>query len=45
MEGYLHYKGYTGSIEYDDEYKIYCGKVLGIRSLILYEGETIEEKL
>lgn len=36
----LEYKGYTGSIEYSKEDKLFYGKVLGINSLISYEGET-----
>jgi predicted HicB family RNase H-like nuclease len=37
---YLEYKGYTGSIEYSSEDNLLFGKVLGIRGLISYEGET-----
>ena len=37
---YLDYKGYTGSIEYSTEDGLLFGKVLGIRGLISYEGET-----
>lgn len=37
---YLRYKGYTGSIEYSPEDSLLYGKVLGIRGLISYEGET-----
>jgi predicted HicB family RNase H-like nuclease len=37
---YLEYKGYTGSIEYSPEDGLLYGKVLGIRGLISYEGET-----
>jgi len=36
----LEYKGYTGSIEYSSEDSLLYGKVLGIRGLISYEGET-----
>lgn len=36
----LIYKGYAGSIEYSREDDIFFGKVLGIRSLISYEGKT-----
>lgn len=39
----IEYRGYTGSVEYSDEDGLYFGKVLGIRSLISYEGETIAE--
>ncbi len=37
---HLEYKGYTGSIEYSPEDNLLYGKVLGIRGLISYEGET-----
>lgn len=37
---YLEYKGYTGSIEYSSEDNLLYGKVLGIRGLISFEGET-----
>jgi len=37
---YLEYKGYAGSIEYSPEDNLLYGKVLGIRGLISYEGET-----
>ncbi len=36
----LEYKGYTGTIEYSAEDGLLYGKVLGIKSLISYEGET-----
>ena len=37
---YLEYKGYTGSIEYSPEDDLLYGKVVGIRGLISFEGET-----
>lgn len=45
MIGDLHYKDYVGSIEYSEEDNILYGKVLGIRSLILYEGTDVNELL
>jgi predicted HicB family RNase H-like nuclease len=39
----LEYKGYTGSIEYSKEDDLLYGKVLGIRGLISYEGNTGKE--
>lgn len=36
----LEYKGYTGSIEYSPQDSLLYGKVLGIRGLVSYEGET-----
>jgi predicted HicB family RNase H-like nuclease len=39
----LEYKGYTGTIEYSKEDGLLHGKVLGIRGLISYEGNTGKE--
>jgi len=36
----LEYKGYAGSIEYSPEDSLLYGKVLGVKGLISYEGET-----
>ena len=42
--GYLNYKGYTGSVEYNEEDNCLFGKVQGMRSdSITYEGNTVEE--
>lgn len=40
---YLDYKGYTGTIEYSKEDNLLYGKVLGIKGLISYEGQTGED--
>jgi predicted HicB family RNase H-like nuclease len=40
---YLTYKGYTGNIEYSQEDDLLCGRVLGLKSLISYEGATGKE--
>ena len=39
------YRGYTGSIKYSEEDQVFFGKVLGLRSLISYEGDTVDELL
>jgi predicted HicB family RNase H-like nuclease len=39
----LSYKGYTGSIEYSKDDDLFFGKVLGIQSLISFEGITGKE--
>lgn len=39
----LNYKGYTGSIEFSQEDDLLYGNVLGIKSLISYEGSTGKE--
>ena len=40
MNNTMEYKGYVGSVEFSTEDKLFYGKVLGIRSLISYEGTT-----
>ncbi len=40
----LEYKGYKGSIEYDEDYKVYHGEILEVGDdLMMYEGKTLEE--
>ncbi len=39
----LTYKGYTGIVEYDAEGKIFTGEVIGIRSVLTFQGRTPEE--
>ena len=42
--GYLHYKGYKGTVEYSEADNCLFGSVLGMKkSCILYEGNTIDE--
>ena len=38
MNNTIQYKGYVGSVEFSEEDGIFYGKVMGIRSLISYEG-------
>ena len=38
MNNTMEYKGYVGSVEFSEEDVIFYGKVMGIRSLISYEG-------
>lgn len=37
------YKGYTGSIEFDDEDMVFHGRVLGLRDIVTFEAETAGE--
>ena len=39
----LKYKGYSGSIEYSQEDELLYGQVMGLNSLISYEGKTGKE--
>ena len=43
MKNYLEYKNYIGTVEYSAEDNCLFGKVLGIKNLILYEGQSVEE--
>lgn len=43
MNNCMHYKDYYGSVEYSDKDACFYGKVLGINSLILFEGSSVEE--
>ncbi|NEP44981.1 MAG: type II toxin-antitoxin system HicB family antitoxin [Okeania sp. SIO2H7] len=37
------YKGYTGFVEKDEEAGIWFGRVIGIRDVITFKAETIEQ--
>lgn len=41
MKDLLEYKGYYGTVEFSPEETVLFGRVLGIRSLVSYEAETI----
>ena len=43
MNNVLEYKGFTGSVEYSPEDGVLFGKVIGVRGLISYEGESVAE--
>lgn len=45
MSNTIQYKGYVGSVEFSEEDSIFFGKVMGIRSLISYEGENAKALL
>ena len=40
-DNYLHYKNYTGSVEFSEEDGIFFGKVIGIKALISFEGDSV----
>jgi predicted HicB family RNase H-like nuclease len=42
MSDLFEYKGYNGTVEYSDADKVLYGKVLGIRSLLSYEGNSLD---
>lgn len=39
----MNYKGYTARIEFDDRDNIFVGRVLGLRTIISFHGETVNE--
>jgi predicted HicB family RNase H-like nuclease len=39
----LHYKGYAGQLEIDAESSILFGRVLDIRDVVTFKGETVAE--
>ncbi|MCD8018259.1 MAG: type II toxin-antitoxin system HicB family antitoxin [Clostridiales bacterium] len=43
MNNTINYKGYVGSVEFSEPDGIFFGKVMGIRALVSYEGETAKE--
>ena len=43
MNNIIEYKGYSGTVEYSDKDKILFGKVLGIKGLVSYEGESVAQ--
>ena len=45
MKNSMEYKGYVGSVEFSEADCRLFGKVMGIRALISYEGETARELL
>ena len=40
MNNTMEYKGYLGSVEFSEPDNLFYGRVLGIRSLISYEGTS-----
>ena len=39
----LEYKGYRGRVEFDEEAGLLHGEVLGLRDVVTFEGESVEE--
>ena len=37
------YKGYTARVEYDERDHLFVGRILGIRNIISFHGETVAE--
>lgn len=43
MSGTMKYRGYVGSVDFSEEDDVLFGKLMGIRSLVMYEGRTAKE--
>lgn len=43
MSNLLSYKNYNGTVEYSKEDNCLYGKVIGLKSLLSYEGDSIQE--
>lgn len=43
MKNVLEYKGYFGSVEYSGDDEVFFGKLLGIKALVLFEGQSVNE--
>ena len=39
----MSYKGYIARVEYDERDNLFVGRILGIRSIISFHGETVAE--
>ena len=39
----MHYKGYTGKVDYDDKAKVFHGEVIGLKDVITFQGTTVDE--
>jgi predicted HicB family RNase H-like nuclease len=43
MKPIMQYKGYYAKIEYDDEDKVFHGRVLGINDVVNFEGDCVQD--
>lgn len=39
----MHHKGYTARIEFDERDNLFVGRILGLRAIISFHGETVSE--
>ena len=39
----MNYKGYIGKVEYDDENRVFTGSVINIKTVITFQGSTVDE--
>jgi len=43
MKNAMTYKGYTARIEFDGQDRVFFGRLAGIRDIITFHGETVDE--
>ncbi len=43
MKNALKYKGYTGTVEFDADDRIFHGRLMGISDIITFEGTSVAE--
>jgi len=43
MNNILEHRGYVGSVEFNADDKVFFGKILGIKDLVTFEGESVSE--
>ncbi len=39
----LHYKGYTGHVEFDGEAGLFHGEVIDLRDVVTFQGTSVED--
>jgi predicted HicB family RNase H-like nuclease len=39
----MKYKGYQGTVTYDDEAKIFHGEVIGLKDMITFQGTSVDD--
>ena len=37
------YKGYSGSVRFDDEAELFHGEVIGLRDVVTFQGRAVDE--
>ena len=43
MKNAMTYRGYAARIEFDAQDRVFCGRLAGIRDIITFHGETVDE--
>ncbi len=41
MSSSLNYKSYFAKVEFDDEDLIFAGRIIGIRNVVVFHGESV----